>query len=218
MKEEPWKHDRRAITHDAPDHWVGWDRILELHDMAIQIDKRFDTNQHSLYFVVIFETGGRKGEVVLLRPEQVRWSDDAIKITRMEVFKHRKRHTRNVYIKIEDNPLAPIFIKYVEACDTKYLLPGYGTRFGRIIDPESHISTTHVYNKICSISPDIWPHWIRDQRSWHLSAKIHEGGRGFDSYMLKAWFAWSSMDMPSYYAGRRTEKDIRRELGIEDIT
>ncbi len=217
LKDEPWKHDRRAITTHAIDHWIGWEKILSLYRKARRIDRDLSRRQHSLYFVVIFESGGRKGEVVLLKPEQIRWDDQAIKITRMRVFKYRKTTVRNVYIKIEGNPLAQPFIEYVEACDTDYLLPGYGTRFSREIDPQSHISTTHVYNKICEIDKDIWPHFLRDQRSWQLSAKLEKGGRDFDSYELKEWFNWKSMEMPSHYAGRRSEEDIRRKLGIKDV-
>ena len=79
------------------------------------------------------------------------------------------------------------------------------------------VSRTYVYKKILEIDPTIWPHWLRDQRSWHLSAPVEQGGRGFDSYELKEWFKWKSMDMPAHYAGRRGEEDILRKLGIQDI-
>ena len=85
------------------------------------------------------------------------------------------------------------------------------------IDSEKHISTAHVYNQICEIDPEIWPHWIRDQRSWHLAADLEDGGRGFDIYLLKEWFEWSSIEMPAHYAGRRGEKDILEHLGVQDI-
>jgi len=216
---------RRAIIHDAPDHWVGWGRIMQLHDRATKLDqdllrksdRDLQRKQYSLYFVVLFETGGRLWEILSLRPEQIEYDDFVIKIERMVVLKRRERYTRNVFIKIEGNHLALPFIEHVEECDTKYLLPGYGIPFGREIDPESHISTTHVYNRICKIDPNIWPHWIRDQRSWHLSADEEDGGRGFDSYELREWYKWASMDMPAYYAGRRGEKDILDKLGIKDV-
>jgi len=203
---------RRSIMHDAPQHWVGWDRIMNLYQKALRNDK-----DSALYFSTLFETGGRKEEVLLLRPKQIYWNDTIIKIENMEVLKRRKRYTRNVFIKIEDEPLAPIFIDYVQDCDTRYLLPGYGAPFSTMINPDTHISSAHIYNKIREIDPDIWPHWIRDQRSWHLSAGVEEGGRDFDSYELKEWFAWASMDMPAHYAGRRSEEDILRKLGVEDI-
>lgn len=226
MKDEPWKHYRRAISTHAIDYWVGWEKILSLHKKALEIDKDHFRQDHSLYFVTIFETGGRVSEIILLRPEQIRWNDSTIKITRMRVHKQRRAtKVRNVFIKIKDNPLAQTFIDHVKACDTKYLLPGYGpsiepsplNRFRRKINPNRHISTTHVYKKITAIDPDIWPHWLRDQRSWHLSAEIEQGGSGFDAYELKEWFGWTSMDMPAQYAGRRGEKDILRKLGIEDV-
>lgn len=216
-KEEPWKHERRSIIRHGEDEWVGWERIMDLYKIATKLDESTGTHAHALYFTVLFETGGRRWEVILLRPNQVSWNEEAILIRRMEVLKQRKikgRKVRNVYIKIEGDPLAPIMIDLVEDCDTKYLLPGYGEPFSKTIDPESHISSTHVYNKVCKIDGDIWPHWLRDQRSWQLSAPEEEGGRGFDAYLLKAWFEWASMDMPAHYAGRRKEKDIMKALGI----
>ena len=212
---------RRSILHDAPRRWLGWEHIQGLYNRALIMDEEDDRDDgrkiRSLYFITLFETGGRKAEVILLRPEQIRWSDEIIKVERMEVLKRRERWTRNVIIKIEDNPLAYPFIDHVEECDTRYLLPGYTGRFSTEIDPEKHISTSHVYNKIVEIDPDVWPHWIRDQRSWHLSAKIKDDGRDCDSYLLKKWFDWASIEMPARYAGRREEEDILDHFGVEDI-
>ena len=132
-------------------------------------------------------------------------------VERMEVKKRRRRFTRTVMIKIEDNPLALDFIEFVEQCETDYLFPARTPFHGNIIS-DSHISTTTVYEKVTAIDPDVWPHWIRDQRSWHLSDI-----RGLDPYELKAWFEWSSMEMPAHYAGRRREKDLARALEIKKL-
>ena len=215
--ETPWKHRRRSILHDAPQHWVGWDRIMELYRHALTLKSLGERLFHSLYFSTLFLTGSRISEVLRLRPGQIHWNDEIIKIENMEVLKRRRRFTRNVIIKIEDNPLTLPFIDHVEDCDTRYLLPGFGVPGGRTIDPNSMVSRVYVYERICEIDPDVWPHWIRDQRSWHLSAEIEQDGRGFDSYELKEWYAWASMDMPAHYAGRRGEEDILRKLGIQDI-
>lgn len=221
-----FRHERRSIEHDAPQHWVGWDRIGELYKNACQKDQDNPMRNedglfrkgHSLYFITLFETGGRISEVLLLRPDQIYWNEKIIKIENMEVLKQRgKRLTRNVIIKIDGNPLAHTFIDHVEECDTRYLLPGYGTPGNTSIDPNEHISRTYIYKKICEIDPDIWPHWIRDQRSWHLSEDIELDGRGFDSYLLKEWYAWESIEMPAHYAGRRGEADILEHFGVEDI-
>ena len=208
---------RRSILHDAPSHWTGWNKIENLYNHACRLDKEDGTGMRALYFITLFETGGRKWEVILLRPEQIEWNEEIIKIENMEVLKWRRRRTRNVFIKIEDNPLALPFIDHVSQCDTRYLLPGYTGKFSTEIDPNKHVSTAHIYNKIVEIDPDIWPHWIRDQRSWHLSAEIEQGGREFDIYLMKEWFEWASIEMPSHYAGRRGEKDILEHLGVSDI-
>ena len=220
-----WKHNRRSISTHAIDYWVGWKKILSLHDKACELDKVQNTNRHSLYFTTIFETGGRRNEVMMLQPEQIRWNEDIIKVTRMRVLKRRRTYVRDVFIKIDGNPLADTFIQHVQECDTKYLLPGYGSsvnkdkvnRFSKTINPDKHISRETIYKTICEIDPNIWTHWLRDQRSWQLSAPIEQGGRGFDSYLLKEWFNWASMDMPSHYAGRRSTLDILNMLGVKDI-
>lgn len=209
-----WRATRRSIIHDAPAHFVGWETILEYYEKAKKIDSKFGTNERALYFVTFFETGGRKSEVLLLRPSQIYWNEDSIRIENMEVRKRRVRFTRNVLIRIdENNPLAEKFIDFVQDCDTKYLLPGR-VPFHGSIDPDRHISASTVYNKVCEINENVWPHWIRDQRAYHLAAKKKDGGRDLGPYDHRAWFEWARMDMPLYYVGKRTEKDIAKALGI----
>lgn len=204
---------RRSVEHDAPNRFVGWERIEALHDRAkwLDFERGKDYHDHSLYFVALFETGGREYEVVQLKPEQIHWNEEAIVVERMEVLKRRRRFTRKVIIKREENPLAEIFINFVENCESDYLLPGRQPFTGVII-PDRHISVSTVYDRITAIDPDIWPHWIRDQRSWHLS-KV----RDLDSFDLRKWFEWGSMDMPAKYAGRRSEEDLARALGIKRL-
>ena len=188
-----WRKTRRSIQHDAPEHFVGWKTILKYFERAKEIDLQYGTNERALYFCTIFETGGRKSEVLLLRPEQIYWDEDSIKIENMEVKKRRIRFTRNVLIRIDDNnPLAVEFIDFVENCDTRYMLPGR-VPFHGSIDPDRHISGASVYNKICQIDKNVWPHWIRDQRAYHLAAKKDKGGRELDPYDHRAWFEWARM-------------------------
>lgn len=208
---------RRSILHDTPNEFLGWKAILSWHDTALQLDRVEETNEHSLYFVVLFETGGRMNEVLLLRPEQIKRNEDAIKIENMEVLKRRVRFTRDVLIKIDDNnPLAKVFVEFVEECKTKYLLPAY-TRFSRRLINDRHTSASTVYNKVRAIHPNVWPHLLRDQRAYHLHAPIAEGGRGLDPYEHRAWFEWARMEMPLHYVGRRSEKDLTEALGIKKV-
>lgn len=196
---------------------MGWQTTLRYYETAEKLDKAKGTNERTLYFSTIFETGGRKGEIILLRPSQIFWDDESIRVENMEVFKRRRRFTRNVLIRIdENNPLAWNFLEFVEDCDTKYLLPGRVPFVGSI-DPERHVSVATIYKKICEIDENIWPHWIRDQRAYHLAAKKEDGGRELDPYDHRAWFEWARMDMPLYYVGRRAEKDIAKALGIKKI-
>lgn len=218
MPKGQYLRNRRSVLHDAPSGWVGWNTILRLHSEALALDKIDGTKEHSLYFSSIFETGGRLNEVLSLKPTQVKWNNKAIKVEHMEVLKRRMRFTRNVIIKRDMNdPLAEVLLQHVKDCTTKYLLPGYGQPFSKTIDPDEHASDAYVYNNILEISPDIWCHWLRDQRSWHLSAPVEQGGRGFDVYLLRAWFEWKTLDMPAHYAGRREERAIFEALGLQDF-
>ncbi len=202
---------------DAPNCWLGWPWILGLHENAMEKDKVAGSTDRSLYFTTLFETGGRVSECLELRRSQIDWNDVMIRIDNMEVLKRRERFTRQVFIVREGNPLADAFLDHVEACEGKYLWPGFSGSFTREVDPEAHASSAHVYRKIVDIDPDIWPHLLRDQRSWQLSAKVERGGRGLDIYLLRKWFEWKSMAMPAYYAGRREESDLLDALGVVDL-
>jgi len=209
---------KRSIEHDAPSHWVGWEHIMRLHQKAVNLDLMTDKREHSLCFTVLFELGCRRIEALTLRPWMFDWDDEMIRIENVPVLKRRRRYTRNVIIKRDDrNPLANVLISHVENArehDWTYLIPGYGYKFGRELNSSKHMSPVLLYKRIRAIDDDIWPHWLRDQRSWHLSAPIEDGGRAFDSYLLKAWFEWATMEMPAHYAGRRQESDIAAAMGL----
>jgi len=210
------KNPRRSVEHDGVDYWVGWPTIMDLYEKAEKMDKSGSREgRHGLYFAVLFELGARVGEILQLRPDMFQWNRDMIVVRRVPVFKRRRRHTRNVYIKREGDPLSAKLIEYVQRCDTKFLLPGF-TPFTGEVEPSRHVSAATVYNTVTGIDPGVWPHWLRDQRSWQLSAPPERGGRGFDAYLLKAWFEWGSLSMPAHYAGRRSEKDILAALGVDE--
>jgi len=211
---------RRSVEHDCPTGFVGWEVVLIYHEMAKDLDENDKKGfyEHELYYVTLFETGGRCGEVLLLKPEQVIYNDEAIKINRMEVYKRRKRFTRDFLIKRdpEINPLADRFVELVEKCKTLFLLPAH-KRFSREIEPNKHTSKSTVYNRISDIDESIWPHWIRDTRSWHLSASPKDGGLGLDPYELRDWFKWESIEMAAHYAGKRREEEMAKAMGIKEI-
>lgn len=208
----------RSVEFDAPRKYLGKETILNYWRIAKQLDLEQKTNQHELYLVSLYVTGGRIQEVLKLRPEQIRWNEEAIFIDRMEVLKRRKRWTRDVLIKRDAlDPLASIFIDLVNSCNTQYLLPAR-TKFTSKIIPEKHISTFTVYTKIKEI-PDmtlrgktLWPHLLRDQRAYFFKEI-----RGFDPYELQKWFSWARMDMPAHYVGNPETKKLAEKLGIKNI-
>ena len=91
-----------------------------------------------------------------------------------------------------------------------HLLHGFEHGFEKEKSYTKAATRQHVRNVVMEINALIWPHWLRDQRSWHLSKEL-----GFDAYLLKAWFDWSSLDTTTRYAGRREDRDIMEHLGVE---
>jgi len=212
--------ERRSITTSPiPTRYVGDDQILRLYDLATEKDEEasdrrgVECDQHRLYFSTLWVTGGRVGEVVLLRPDQVVWNEDALAVYSMRVFKRRKTVVRRVVISREQCPLTENFIKFVEKyrdMGSVYLLP-MRQRFTSRPILDKHTSPQNIYNYITNIHPTVWPHWIRDQRSYFLRDVL-----GFNIYELKEWFAWSSIEMPAHYV-RAEEESMLRKQGLSRV-
>ena len=106
------KRRKRSVRHDLPP-WPGWKKIIELYKKSG--DTRYP-DECRLYFVVYFETGCRVSEGLLLSPNQFKWNEQAISVHNVPVLKRRKRETRSILIKIENNPLAHDLIDFIETC------------------------------------------------------------------------------------------------------
>lgn len=212
----PHKTERRSVEHDALDKWVGWEHIMRLYNKALSMDA-LDGRKRALYFVTIFQTGGRVSEVCKILNRNIEYDDNKIVVNLMDVLKRRRRFTRSAIIKREGNQLADEFIRHFEeskAHGNVYLLSGSTRGRYTVNAPDKPASRRVIYGDITSIDDTIWPHWIRDARSWHLGAKVEQGGRGFDAFLLKTYFGWARMDMAAHYAGRRDEDDIMDAFGI----
>lgn len=219
-----WRSDRRSVIEDLPE-WPGWPAFMKYYEAADDAPYPEDSR---LYFVTIFEIGCRESEAILLKPTQFRWNDEALYVRSVPVDKKKRRvktgrflptgqpemvsikkkHSRDVLIKIEDNPLATELVEMVKSCDTDYLMPARKRRSREII-PDRHTTRGTVYNRITEIHPDIWPHGVRGYRASHL---VHE--RGFTVRDLVKWFEWEGADMALHYT--RT-KDIAKAMGIQEI-
>jgi len=212
--------ERRSITTSPiPTSYVGDDTIRWLYHLArekdeeISLQRGIDCDQHRLYFTSLWVTGGRIGEVVLLRPEQVVWNKEALAIYSMRVFKRRKPVVRRVLISRRRCPLAENFIEFVEKyrdMGSVYLLP-IRQRFTSEPILDRHTSSQNVYNYITNIHPTIWPHWIRDQRAYFLRDVL-----GFSIYELRKWFEWATIAMPAHYI-KPGEAEMLRKQGVSSI-
>lgn len=195
---------KRSVKHDLHP-WPGWEEILNLYSKC---DNTIYPDESRLYFTVYFETGCRVSEGLMLTPGQFRWNETAISVYNVPVLKRRRRETRNILIKIEDNPLALELIDFLESCSTKYLLPRR-LQFSRSLVSDEHTSRFNVYRKIKEIDQSLWVHGLRGLRASHLVAE-----RGFDVFHLTRWFNWVSSDMAIHYA---QNVDMAKTLGISDI-
>ena len=164
--------------------------------------------ESKLYFVVFFETGCRVSEGLQLRPEQFKVNDYAIQVYNAPVLKRRKRETRNILIKLEDNPLSYELLEYLDECTTTYLLPRR-KQFSREIIPDQATSRSNVYRKVREIDPSLWVHGLRGLRASHLVAE-----RGFNVFNLTKWFNWRSADMAVHYT---QSIDMAKALGIPEV-
>ena len=195
---------KRSVRHDLPP-WPGWNEIMRLYAKAE--DTRFP-EESKLYFVVFFETGCRVSEGLQLRPEQFKWNEHAIHVYNAPVLKRGHRETRNILIKLDDNPLAYELLDLLEFCKTEFLLPRR-KKFTRQIIPNQATSRSNVYRKVREIDPSLWVHGLRGFRASHLVAE-----RGFDVFHLTRWFHWKSADMAIHYS---QAVDMARALGIPEI-
>ena len=221
---------RRSIEHDAENHFVGWDNILKWHKSACAMDAINETDQYEKYFVTLFVTGARVSECLRLRPEQISLTPSGlgIKVDRMEVLKRRKRYTRIFFINRAIDKLADRFYEMCQDCTTDYLLPKlYGGWGIRLPYPHAHTSRKNVYVKIVELAKynndvkyEMWPHMLRDQKCYQLSAKKEDGGQEYNVYQLKNWVGWARIDMAAHYVGKMEEEDAARAAGLpeSDVT
>jgi len=210
--------NHRSIEFNAPRRFLGNEAILNYWRMAKTLDEESGENQCELYFVILWETGARIGEVLNLEPNQITWNNEAILIDRMMVLKRRKRFVRDVLIKRDDkDPLAEVFVNYVKECNTSYLLPAH-KKFTKDIIPNKHVSMYPIYTRIVRVADptlskkSIWPHLIRDQRAFFLKEI-----RGLDVYELQKWFAWARMEQVMHYVGNPDTAMLASKMGIKEV-
>lgn len=195
---------RRSVIHDLPD-LPGWEKFLGYLDHTREAPYPDDSRP---YFIVVFETGCREGEVIQLRRDQFKYNEEAIVVKNAPVLK-KKRDTRDIIIKLNDrNPLAFELVDLIDECDTDYILPAR-TPFSRSIIKDRHTSPKTVYNRISEIHRDLWPHGLRGYRA---SMLVHE--RDFKVQQLVSWFKWEKADMAIHYT--RT-KDLAHDMGIKEL-
>lgn len=206
LEEAEDRPKRRSIKRDYRD-WPRWERFMMMFAGADRAPFPEDSRK---YATILFETGCRIAEVVKLERDMFAWNDEAIVCWHAPLLKKGEPATRRIYIKLDDrNPLGYALVDYLEACKTKYLLPGFKDRHNRTIDPDHHVCVKTCYNRITEMHKDLFPHILRGYRAGMLVTE-----RGFDMRQLMAWFDWKSADMAAHYT---RIKDIPESMGIKNI-
>ena len=201
------EYDRRSVAFTLPS-WPGWNDFME---MLTNPAAPYLTDSEK-YACVLFETGCRETEAIKLKPDQFKWNDKVIVISNVTVLKKKRKFVRDVVIKLDErNPLGQDLIEYVEACETDYLLPGFGRGFRsggeREVHHDRHVSPKTVYNRITELSPKLWPHALRGYRA---SMLVYE--RDFSIQDFMGWFEWQSADSAAHYTKTR---DVAKSMGIK---
>ena len=193
---------KRSVR-DDPNRFPGWDRLKALYEKA-------PTQEHKIIFASLFLTGARVSEAITIWRDQVAYNEDSLYFYGLPVLKKGKDNpaTRNAMLpRTDQNVLIPPFIKYLESCETKYLLPARSRFVGEVVK-DKHTSRFTVYRKLQAIDESLFPHLLR---AWCAGYLVEE--HGFNAFDLQPWFNWTSVDTPSWYASTR-EKALEEKLGI----
>ena len=201
------EYKRRSIKKQYKD-WPGWTRFMMIFAGADRAPHPEDSKK---YATILFETGCRISEVILLKKDMFTWNDGAVIGWHVPVLKKKGETdaTREVMIKLDErNPLGYALVEYLEACETEYLLPGL-VPFSRAVRPGAHASRKTCYNRITEMHKDLFPHILRGYRAGML---VNE--RNFSMRQLMGWFDWKSADMATHYTKIR---DMAASMGIKKI-
>ena len=194
-----WKSKRRSIKGDTYG-WIGLDSLLKYYE-------RCPTEYHRKIFNILFETGSRASEAIVLQPQHVKWNDVAIRVQGLPLLKKKKRMVRNFLWKIEGDPFAEDFIDFVQSCNTRYLIPAH-QKFSGLVLVDQHPTRSTILVKMYEVSPDLWCHWFRSMR-----ARFFVNELKMDAFQLADWFSWTNMDMPLHYVSETLEK-MAENMGI----
>lgn len=191
--------------------WQGWPTFMELYD---EISYTKYPKDSQAVFTVLFNTGARRAEAPLLTREQVDIREKGIVINSAKTLKKKKENEayRSIRISTHKNPMAKIFIDYLEDLPEKfiYILPGYQP-FSRVRLSHLAMSPATIYNRIADIPggvlfnyATVFPHSLRG-----LCAKMLVAEYDFDIHNLVGWFNWSSANSALRYTATR---DLTKKL------
>jgi len=178
------KRSRTAVT-----RFCGWDTLLQLVEKCCR--------ETAALIAVIFETGCRVSETLLLRGDMFHVEGDRVNVYGIPVLKKRGMATRNVPIR-RDEVLVPIMLEWVE--DHPGLLFSDGRGRPR--------SRQWVWHRIVRADDAWWPHRLRSERATQLVVEY-----GFNVPMLMRFFNWSRPDEATDYV-RLDVEDLWKKMRV----
>jgi len=172
------EYKRRSVEHD----FMGYRGMDELVSMIQDVPKETQN-----LFAIIYLTGSRASESLLLTPEHFIHKDGYLLVTNHPVLKRRKFFPRTYPIRM-DEVLMP------------YLLNALGeTNAGENLIPWGY---DWVYKRITRINNQLFPHYLRAYRATQLLTEYNYGV--FD---LMNYFGWGKSETPTEYI-RLTAKEL----------
>jgi integrase len=195
---------KRSVRRDIPE-WVGWPRFLGYFEKC---EEALYPEDSRLYFVVLFCAGVRSSEAIRLTPDMFDVRSHVIRVSGVPVLKKKRATYRNFpIVRDERNPLAEYLVKYLDECETDYLLPHHA-RTTRDVEPRRPTTRQTIWRRIVEIAhPFFWPHSLR---AWRASMLVYE--RGFTIQNLMEWFKWDRAEMAIHYTATR---DLETAMGLK---
>lgn len=197
--------------------FCGWPKLLGLVAECDKTTYRVDQRDHlrerdKALVATLFETGGRVSEVLMLRKQNFHIQKDRVLVKGMRVLKRYRKvgeykersgrkswktdsvfTTRGIFTVRRFEPLAPIMVSWIEACND-YIFPS-GSNKNKL----QHLSRTRAYQILRDLGRRVgihlYNHWFRAQRASQLASEY-----SFREHELLRWFSWKRYETAMKYS------------------
>lgn len=176
-----------------------------------------DNLRDRCFIHVTAETGGRAGEIRILKRKDVEFTNEGAIITLITEKKRGKDRREKRYVPVVYG--VPALIEYMNSMDDKspeaYLWVAYGKKCkGKLLELSSLDRILKRAAEMAGITKRVYLHLLRFSRATHVSPHLTES-------VMRNIFGWSAMStMPSHYAKLSDEQAqnslLKNVYGIEN--